>query len=196
MTQDPNLSNASASTDGAEIKREAKNLGDTAREVGKDAYGRISEGAAEQSEQVKDGAASEMENISSALRSAADKSRAGSPQERTFGQAAEALADFSDMVRNKDLGEMLSDVNGFARRNPLAFLGGAALLGFAATRFAKASSTPDRDTPRSTMPRSTMNDPTAPRPASGMPVSPAINTGRDSAGNPSDTITTASKEHV
>lgn len=191
MTQDPNLSNASASTDGAEIKREAKNLGDTAREVSKEAYGRISEGAAEQSEQVKDGAASEMENISSALRSAADKSRAGSPQERTFGQAAEALADFSDMVRNKDLGEMLSDVNGFARRNPLAFLGGAALLGFAATRFAKASSTPDSDTPRSTM-----NDPTAPRPASGMPVSPAINTGRDNAGNPSDTITTASKEHV
>ena len=191
MTQDPNLSNVSASTDGDEIKREAKNLGDTAREVGKDAYGRISEGAAEKSDQVKDGAASEMENISSALRSAADKSRAGSPQERTFGQAAEALADFSDMVRNKDLGEMLSDVNGFARRNPLAFLGGAALLGFAATRFAKASSTPDSDTPRSTM-----NDPTAPRPASGMPVSPAINTGRDTAGNPSDTITTASKEHV
>ena len=191
MTQDPNLSNSSASTDGDEIKREAKNLGDNAREVGKDAYGRISEGAAEKSEQVKDGAASEMENISSALRSAADKSRAGSPQERTFGQAAEALADFSDMVRNKDLGEMLSDVNGFARRNPLAFLGGAALLGFAATRFAKASSTPDSDTPRSTM-----NDPTAPRPASGMPVSPAINTGRDTAGNPSDTITTASKEHV
>lgn len=191
MTQDPNFSNASASTDGAEIKREAKNLGDTAREVGKDAYGRISEGAAEQSELVKDGAASEMENISSALRSAADKSRAGSPQERTFGQAAEALADFSDMVRNKDLGEMLSDVNGFARRNPLAFLGGAALLGFAATRFAKASSTPDSDASRSTM-----NDPTAPRPASGMPVSPAINTGRYTAGNPSDTITTASKEHV
>ena len=42
-------------------------------------------------------------------------------------------------MRDKDLGEVAGDVSDFARRNPLAFLGGAALLGFAGTRIARAS---------------------------------------------------------
>ncbi|MBU2958362.1 hypothetical protein Q4511_15260 [Paracoccus sp. 1_MG-2023] len=179
------------------MKREAEHLGDAARDVGKEAYGRLSEGAAQQTEQVKEGAASEVQDISAALRSAADKSRAGSAQERTFGQAAEALADFSDMIRNKDLGEMLNDVNGLARRNPAAFLGGAALLGFAATRFAKASASPDHG-PTGNAGAGAMSatsTPSAPTPATstpsaGMPASPAINTVTD----PSDTVTIASKE--
>ena len=73
------------------------------------------------------------------LRRAADELRGGSPQERTFGQMADALADVSDNVRGKDFGEMAGDMSDFARRNPLAFLGGAALLGFAGTRLARAS---------------------------------------------------------
>lgn len=186
MNQDSNISDHPKSTGSSEIKREAQNLGNTARNVGKEAYNRISETGAQKTEQVKDGAASEIDNISSALRSAAEKSREGSPQERTFGQAAEALADFSDTVRNKDLGQLLSDVNGFARKNPMAFLGGAALLGFAATRFAKASSdAPSRDTSGVTG-----TNAVTPTPATGMPASPAISTMPRS----SDTVTPASKD--
>ena len=44
-------------------------------------------------------------------------------------------------MRDKDLGEMVGAVTDFAKRNPFVFLGGAALVGFAATRFAKASNT-------------------------------------------------------
>ncbi len=83
--------------------------------------------------------ADEISDVASALRTAADELRSGSPQARTFGQIADGLADASEALRDRDLGETVADVNRFARRNPLAFLGGAALVGFAATRFAKAS---------------------------------------------------------
>ena len=189
MTQDSTITDRSKTTDGTEIKREAQKLSDTARNVGKDAYNRISEAGTQKTEEVKDGAASEIDNISSALRSAAEKSREGSPQERTFGQAAEALADFSDTVRNKDLGQLLSEVNTFARRNPMAFLGGAALLGFAATRFAKASSSRP-DTANATGNHAMSNTSVISAPSAAMPAAPAVNT----MPRPSDTVTSTSKE--
>ena len=189
MTQDSTITDRSKTTDGTEIKREAQKLSDTARDVGKDAYNRISEAGTQKTEEVKDGAASEIDNISSALRSAAEKSREGSPQERTFGQAAEALADFSDTVRNKDLGQLLSEVNTFARRNPMAFLGGAALLGFAATRFAKASSSRP-DTANATGNHAMSNTSVISAPSAAMPAAPAVNT----MPRPSDTVTSTSKE--
>lgn len=135
MAQPP----GSRRTDKDDAKREAETLGDTARDAGREAYTTVSREAERQTGQAKEGAASEVNDISSALRRAASESRSGSPQERTFGQVADAFADLSDTIRTKDLGETVGDLNSFARRNPVAFLGGAALLGFAATRFAKAS---------------------------------------------------------
>ena len=75
-----------------------------------------------------------VDRVGSALRDAADSLKDGSLQERTFGQLAQSLADVSDAVREKDLGEMTRDVSDFARRNPLLFVGSAALLGFAVSR--------------------------------------------------------------
>ena len=102
--------------------------------------------AATRADAAKSSAADEVSSVASALRTAAEEMRSGSPQERTFGQIAEGLADASDAMRNKDLNEMVQDVSTFARKNPLVFLGGAALVGFVAARFAKASSTEVRHT--------------------------------------------------
>ena len=88
---------------------------------------------------AKDGAADEISSIGDALRRASGDLRDGSPQERTFAGIADALAEVSDGIRGKDLSDMVGDVGHFARRNPLAFLGGAALLGFAAVRMARAT---------------------------------------------------------
>ncbi len=111
-------------------------------------------------------AADEVKNFSSALRTAAEEMRDGSPQARTFSQIADGLADASEQIRDKDLGEIVGDLSDFARRNPMVFLGGAALVGFAATRFAKATATPTY--PSSSV---TMADVTA-RPGSAYPASP------------------------
>tara|TARA_R110002110_G_scaffold13092_2_gene62735 strand:+ start:1968 stop:2420 length:453 start_codon:yes stop_codon:yes gene_type:complete len=101
----------------------------------------VASDAARYADDAKGAAADEVKGVASALRTAADELRSGSPQERTFSQLADGLADASDSMRDKDLGEMVGAVTDFAKRNPFVFLGGAALVGFAATRFAKASET-------------------------------------------------------
>lgn len=88
---------------------------------------------------AKSGVAGDVNDIASALRRASEELRGGSPQERTLGQISTSLADASDQIRDKDLGEMVAMASKVARNNPMLFLGGAALLGFAASRFAKAS---------------------------------------------------------
>lgn len=89
---------------------------------------------------AKASVADEVKDVALALRRASEQLRGGSAQERTIGMVANGLADASDALRDKDLGEMLKSANQIARENPLVFLGGAVLLGFAASRFAKAGS--------------------------------------------------------
>lgn len=122
------------------IKAAAADTAESLKSGAQDVAQRASAEAAQYADQAKGAAADEVKGVASALRTAADEMRSGSPQERTMSQIAEGLADVSDSMRDKDLGEMVGTVSDFARRNPLAFLGGAALIGFAATRFAKASS--------------------------------------------------------
>lgn len=125
-----------------ETRRSAKSLAEEAKTAARDTANQAAESARSQAESAKNSVAGEVSNVARALRKAAEESREGSPQERTFGQIAEGLADMSETVARKDLGEMARDLSDFARRNPLAFLGGAALIGFAATRFAKAGQRP------------------------------------------------------
>ncbi|RYH03944.1 hypothetical protein EU805_00810 [Salipiger sp. IMCC34102] len=123
-----------------EVKNQAKSVATDARETVKTEVEMRTAAA-------RDAAAGEVNNVASALRRAAEESRKGSAQERTFGQIADGLADVSETISNKDLGTVVSDVSQFARRNPMTFLAGAALAGFAASRFVKASERDD-DYPR------------------------------------------------
>lgn len=88
---------------------------------------------------AKSDVAGEVKGVADALRRASDELRSGSAQERTLGQISSSLADASDQIRDKDFGEMVQMASKVARDNPILFLSGAALLGFAASRFAKAS---------------------------------------------------------
>ena len=89
--------------------------------------------------QYRDRFAGEASRMSNALRDASANMRDGSPQERAISHMADSMANAADAISSKDLGSVIGDINAFARRNPTAFIGGAALLGFAAARFAKAS---------------------------------------------------------
>lgn len=57
-------------------------------------------------------------------------------------QASEQIGGFADTMRQRDVRELVGDVQDFARRQPTLFFGGAVILGFAALRFLK-SATPD-----------------------------------------------------
>lgn len=122
-----------------ETRRAAQSLAEDAKSTARAAAEHASSEAAHQAQRAKSGVADEVNDVASALRRAADEARDGSPQARAFGYVAESLADVADTINHKDFGEMAEDLSSLARRNPVAFLGGAALLGFAMTRFAKAS---------------------------------------------------------
>lgn len=120
-------------------KDTAADLAHQVRDTAAGALESTTKAAATQANTAKATVADEVSDVASALRTAAEQMRSGSPQERTFGQIAGGLADASEALRDKDLGTIVQDINRFARNNPVAFLGGAALVGFAATRFLKAS---------------------------------------------------------
>ena len=88
----------------------------------------------------KDAAAGGLNEFAGALRRAAREGGDGSAGvSRIADSAADALQRFSDTLRNKDLDTMVRDAESFARRQPLAFIGAAAVLGYVAVRFLKAS---------------------------------------------------------
>ncbi|MHA6346887.1 hypothetical protein [Roseivivax sp. CAU 1761] len=142
MTQDTSQNRDVGSELRGDAERAGQRLADDTREFARDTADRVRSEAEGRATRAKDSVATEMSGIAKALRTAAGELREGSPQERTFAQIAESFADASEAVRDRDLGQIAHDVSGFARRNPLAFLGGAALAGFAVTRFAKASAKP------------------------------------------------------
>jgi hypothetical protein len=142
----------------------AREAGEEAKAVAQDTARQAKDQIDQHATQAKEGVADEVHDVARALRKAADEMREGSPQERTMAQIADGLADASNALRRKDLGQMADDLTSFARGNPAAFLGGCALVGFAAARFARASSAP----PEPTGPRIP-----ASRPASHAAVGPA-----------------------
>lgn len=99
--------------------------------------------ARHQSGEAKARVADEMSNVASALQGASGEFDTGTLQAKLLNQIADGISGAADTVRNKDVSEVVSDVQGFARANPAVFLGGAALLGFVASRFAKASESRD-----------------------------------------------------
>lgn len=129
----------SESEDISSVNRAAADIADMAKQAAASAINSAANGANAQVDAARSSAADEVSNVASALRTAAEEMRTGSSQERAIGQIAESLADASDALRDKDLNTVVSDVSEFARKHPLVFLGGAALIGFAASRFAKAS---------------------------------------------------------
>ncbi|GEM_PF-6139013 len=96
-------------------------------------------GVRSKADEAKTDAASEVRDAADALRKALEGLRGGSAQDRTLGQVATSLADMSDSVRGKDLGQILQMASTVARAHPILFLGSAALLGFVVSRYAKAS---------------------------------------------------------
>lgn len=126
----------------AAFKQAGASVGSIASDIKVAAVQKFDEAMTEvrsQADDAKGGVANEVKDVAMALRRASEELRGGSPQERTLGRMASGLADVSDQIRDKDLGEIVQMVSRVARDNPVLFLSGAALLGFAASRYAKAS---------------------------------------------------------
>ncbi|SFJ70117.1 hypothetical protein [Jannaschia pohangensis] len=95
--------------------------------------------ADEKVEDLKGQATSRIEETAENIRNAGHEFGHDSYQAQAADYLASNLTQAAEMIRDKDLGSVVEDLSTFARRNPALFLGGAALLGFAAARMMKAS---------------------------------------------------------
>ena len=138
---------ASAAADSAKqavesTKQKAGELGQQAKQAASGAISDAKQQARSFAEDQKDEAVNRVEGVADALRSAA-----GSLDDQDQGavagyarQAAYGLDRVSDALANRSLDDLVETVEDFAKRQPVAFLGGAALAGFVMARFAKSSS--------------------------------------------------------
>ncbi|GLO69275.1 hypothetical protein MACH17_07920 [Phaeobacter inhibens] len=115
-----------------------------ANELPEQAQDTLRSEARARAEEAQAQAAGEAAAVARAADAAASELPQGSFQAEAAQQLAQGLEQFADKVRTADLDKVLRDTGDFARKNPMLFLGGAALLGFAATRFLK-STAPEED---------------------------------------------------
>ena len=117
---------------------DAHDLGSQAQEK----IGEATEKAKSFAGSQKDLAASQINGVADAISKVADE-LAGSNQATVGSYArdlAKGLSNFGKQVETRDVDELLETAQDFGRNQPVAFLGLAALAGFAASRFALASS--------------------------------------------------------
>jgi len=67
-------------------------------------------------------------------------------------KAAGQLENVSDAMRNRDMSQIVGNVQDFARKQPTAFFGAAVLVGFAAVRFLKSGTSNGAGTVAPTQP--------------------------------------------
>src|SRR3954454_8550106 len=86
-------------------------------------------------------AASMLDSVAQSIHSSSSSMREQQPQIATVAdQAAQRVEQVSDYLRQHDFQDVISEVEGYARREPLIFLGASFAIGFVAARFMKASS--------------------------------------------------------
>ncbi|MDB4939502.1 MAG: hypothetical protein JWP87_6474 [Labilithrix sp.] len=87
----------------------------------------------------KDKAVQTMGNVASAIRETSDKLKGVGPLGDVAGRAADSIENVAQFFEGKQIGEVVRDVERFARREPALFLGAAFALGLIGGRFLKSS---------------------------------------------------------
>jgi hypothetical protein len=119
----------------SEVSDQATTVADSA----KDLASKASEKLLNSVEEQKAAGAHFVSGMAGALRRAANEFGEVPEAAQYIRLAANQIDSVSDAFRKRDLNQLVSDVQGFARRQPTAFLGMAVLAGFAAVRFLKTS---------------------------------------------------------
>lgn len=136
-----------------EVKQQASAIGEEAKtqlgEMAHDMADKARGMAAEQKEMV----AGHLSGVASALdRVATELETDGEPTARYARMIADGADKMTSAVADRDVDELLEMAQEFGRRQPAAFLGAAALLGFAASRFVMASAARRTTSIQSSMP--------------------------------------------
>ena len=123
-------------------------LVDTDKETGQRASQLVERGSGigfKQADRGLDQAASGFETVAASIRRLSTDMETEQPQIAEFAStAADQAAALAGYLRENDVRQIVGNVESFARRQPLLFMGGAFLLGMAASRFMKAAGGQDQ----------------------------------------------------
>jgi hypothetical protein len=113
--------------------------------VGQGGVGKMASKAGEKlmdtAEHQKQAGADFVTGMAGAVRRAAGEFEQQLPEAADYIRyAADQMETVSDSIRRRDVGQMVADVQSFARRQPTAFLGLSFLAGFAAIRLLRSGS--------------------------------------------------------
>jgi methyl-accepting chemotaxis protein len=118
-------------------KEHAGKLGEAAKELASDAAAQVQDAMQRQ----RATGADYISSLAAAAQRAANEFEGSLPQAAQYiRQASGQIQHVADVVRERDMRELVDEVESFARRQPGLFFGGAVILGFAALRFLKSSS--------------------------------------------------------
>jgi len=119
-------------------------VAESARQAAEDLASRARHAAEEQLNGAKQKVADSIGRVADALRATGDQlhSREAEAVGGYVDQTVERLDAASGYLQSRSLSEMLTDVEGLARRQPALFLAGGFLLGLIGGRFFKSTSSP------------------------------------------------------
>jgi hypothetical protein len=119
----------------------AAGVADRARTGAADLAAQAREGLGEYAAAQREAGASAIHDVAKAAHSVADQMEQTRPEIARYArQAASAVDDVSEAIRSRSVGDIIRSIDGFARREPVAFFGTALLAGFAISRFLGSSS--------------------------------------------------------
>jgi hypothetical protein len=136
---------------GKDLKNKASDLTETVTRAAKDHAGELQTAAKDMASDATDRVKSAMTaqktagadylgTIAQAVQRSAGQFDSDVPQAAQYiRQAAGQIESVANAVRQRDMRELVGEVQEFARRQPTLFFGGAVVLGFAALRFLKSA---------------------------------------------------------
>lgn len=159
------IGGASVGNEGSRFDETLIETGDaterTARPTLEDAKARVSEKTGELRGQAtekareyaligKDRAVEGLDNVRKLINDAADTvdAKVGAQYGTYIRQAADSVASFSDLIRDRNVDQLLDEARDLVRKSPAVAIGAAATIGFVIARIAKAGF----DTPSTTKP--------------------------------------------
>jgi hypothetical protein len=117
-------------------KEQAAQMGETGKGTAGNASGKMQNVLREQ----KGLGADYIDSLAQATERAAAQFEQASPQAASYiRQASGHIQGVAEVVRERDVRELVGEIENFARRQPTVFFGGAVILGVAAIRFLKSS---------------------------------------------------------
>ncbi|MGR3503690.1 hypothetical protein [Pseudaestuariivita sp.] len=122
-----------------QVSRTADKLAEASAEITDQARTAAEQTVSAEAQRLQDGVTERTERAQSAAEAAQAEVPSGSLEAQALGQVVAGLEKAGAFVRGQDAQDLVHDVQQFARRNPLLFLGGAVAAGFVAARFLKSS---------------------------------------------------------